>query len=673
MKKLVQDNKARLLEILPLVNHYKSRLDSLGEWWGKIALIGKINSLNVAATILADMEETKGKFSELQHNLIHNLLEENLKKLILSDTSIAQVAIDVLIRNLFERTADVGFLATDDDIREFLTTPEVDDDNLVFIENRLSEYVKKYSVYDEIIILDARGSVRAHLDKNNPVTFSSDPLIEETLNTEKDYVETFKHSDLQPGQENSLVYSCKITRTNDAHSPVLGILCLCFRFDDEMNGIFSNLMQSSDHSTMMIMDNQDKVIASNNTNEIPVGTRFPKNSGSQIITYRDKECFISTTMTNGYQGFYGLGWGGQVVTRIDTVFGQNTENVAMDVSTETMGQSSLFSAELKEIWKDSIDINEDLSLVVLNGKITAARKKATEFMPVLEAIKQIGEDTASIFDASINNLLSTVISSLLSDARFLAALAVDIMDRNLYERANDCRWWALTSAFRRILLNGKLSDADIETVTEILAYINDLYTVYTNLYLYDKSGRILAVSNDEENHIIGKMLDEQTGASATLKIHDSQQYAVSAFVKTPLYSDRHTYIYNAPITSLDTPEKTVGGIGIVFDSEPQFKDMLTEVLPRDEKGRVMDNCFAVFTDRASSIISVAHNSGLKVGDKLNIDNRYFHIENGFKHSEIIQYNDSDYALGVAVSKGYREYKTTEDYSNDVLAFVFTPF
>ncbi len=32
----------------------------------------------------------------------------------------SQVAIDILIRNLFERRADIGFLATDDDIRLFL-------------------------------------------------------------------------------------------------------------------------------------------------------------------------------------------------------------------------------------------------------------------------------------------------------------------------------------------------------------------------------------------------------------------------------------------------------------------------------------------------------------------------------------------------------------------------
>ncbi len=45
----------------------------------------------------------------------------------------------------------------------------------------------------------------------------------------------------------------------------------------------------------------------------------------------------------------------------------------------------------------------------------------------------------------------------LGDSVFLAELIVDIMDRNLYERANDCRWWALTTDFRAILENEQLS------------------------------------------------------------------------------------------------------------------------------------------------------------------------------------------------------------------------
>jgi hypothetical protein len=133
-------------------------------------------------------------------------------------------------------------------------------------------------------------------------------------------------------------------------------------------------------------------------------------------------------------------------------------------------------------------------------------------MPVLEAIKQVGTDIAHMFTSSVNSLQEvTVLSSHLNNAGFLASLAVDIMDRNLYERANDCRWWALTSAFRRNLAKTDISDLDKHQLSAILGYINNLYTVYTNLYLYDLHGEIIAVSNPKETHIVGRKVEDSTG------------------------------------------------------------------------------------------------------------------------------------------------------------------
>lgn len=56
----------------------------------------------------------------LERQLIENLVQENIRKVVLEIGSKAQVAVDILIRNLYERTADVGFLATDEDIRDSL-------------------------------------------------------------------------------------------------------------------------------------------------------------------------------------------------------------------------------------------------------------------------------------------------------------------------------------------------------------------------------------------------------------------------------------------------------------------------------------------------------------------------------------------------------------------------
>lgn len=674
MHTLLETNRSKLLSAMPAVKKYETRLEALNDWWGKISLIGKINSHNVASTILEDMSLTKDKFGELQEKLTHNLLVENLQKLVLDNASKAQVTIDLLIRNLFERTADVGFLATDDDIRVFLATAQADMQQVAFIENRLHEYVRKYSVYDEIIVFDTQGQVKAHLDKSNPISHSNDPLLAETLATDKEYVETFRYSDLQAGRKHSLIYSCKITATDQRDSRVLGVLCLCFRFDDEMKEIFSNLLQQGSSGILTVLGGDGKVIASSNEHVLPLQTSLYHSRPVAIVTHQRREYMVNTRKTTGYQGFYGLGWRGLMLTPLATAFGRDDSSASRADYADIMDQASTFPQELRDIRKASADINADLGLLVLNGKITSARKNAAEFMPVLEAIKKIGSDIASIFTDSVNSLQEvTVMSSHLDNAGFLAALATDIMDRNLYERANDCRWWALTSAFRRNLANPVVSEGDKKQITEILQYINALYTVYTNLYVYDSRGEILAVSNANEQAIVGLTVDEATGAFEALRNSDSQSYSVSPFVLTPLYGQRHTYIYNAAITDLQNDAVVLGGIGIVFDSEPQFKAMLSEILPCDEKGEILPGCFAVFSDRKKNVVAAVNHPQLQAGDSLNLDERFFALKNGQRSSEVVQYAGVNYILGIAASQGYREYKIADGYNNDVLAFVFIPF
>jgi hypothetical protein len=674
MNALLETQSAKLLSAMPVVKNFESKLAALNDWWGKIALIGKINSHNVATTILDDMHRTQNKFGELQKQLTRNLLIENVQKLVLDNSSKAQVAIDLLIRNLFERTADVGFLATDQDIREFLALEQPSAEQELFIENRLQEYVKKYSVYDEIIVFDTQGRMKAHLNKINPIRFSNDPLLAETLASEQDYLETFRYTDIQSNRLHSLIYSCKITRTDDKHSEILGVLCLCFRFDDEMKGIFDGLLMPGDHGTIAITNAEGRVIASSDERLLPLNTGLKSDQPVQIVSYKRQDYIINTRGTTGYQGFFGLGWRGLMMTALDKAFSNDESSASANDYADIIDQASTFPKELRDIRKASADINTDLGLLVLNGQIASARKNAAEFMPVLEAIKQIGSDITGIFTASVNCLQEvTVMSSHLNNAGFLASLAVDIMDRNLYERANDCRWWALTSAFRRCLAGTDLSFAASRQITEILQYINALYTVYTNLYLYDRHGRILAVSDSKQQALVGMILEEASGAAVALKNGDAQSYSVSSFATTPLYRERHTYIYNAAITDLDDPKQILGGIGIVFDSEPQFRSMLNDVLPRDKHGKVFAGCFAVFAARDKSIIGVANNAVLKIGDKLDLDDACFSLKSGQRLSKIVQYQGVNYVLGIAASKGYREYKVADAYRNDVTAVIFIPF
>lgn len=676
MKTIVNKYHSKLMSVMPQVKQYATKLESLNDWWGSVALIGKINSHRLAAVILDDMQSTKEKFGKLHSNLIDNLLFEHVNKVVVNNTAKSQVTIDILIRNLFERTADVAFLATDEDIRKFISQQSLDnkDDHLRFsIESRLCEYVKKYSVYDEIVILDVNGNVLVNLDSNNDITKSYDTLIVDTLASEEDYVETFRHSDLQPQQANSLIYSCKITEHDQPDAKVLGVLCLCFRFDDEMNAIFNSL-SDNDKNPLLLMNAEGKVIASSQPNLVPIMSNFIFNEKPNLLTYKGQEYLITNCQSNGYQGFYGLGWWAMTMIPIASAFSQDTsmeEDLNKSNTQSDLLASQLFSQALKEIYRSSKIVNEDLSLVVLNGQVTSLRNDAVEFMPVLEAIKEIGENTANIFSDSIYELQNTVLSSNRDDTAFMANLAINIMDRNLYERANDCRWWALTSAFQDILSKQNITEEEQKKLSDILSYINDLYTVYTNIYIFDTNEKIIAVSDVNQKALVGRSVDQISGSSATLKLNNSQQYIVSPFMKTPLYGNKETYIYNAAIHSNKT-QKVVGGIGIVFDSEPEFLAILNDTLPKDEQDNINDGCFALFVERTGKVLAATERSPCHIGRTLLVDSHFFEIEAGEKYSETYLFEGTEYILGVAASSGYREYKTTGDYENDVLAFVFVP-
>ncbi|PLX66922.1 MAG: chemotaxis protein CheW [Denitrovibrio sp.] len=674
---------AGIVSHMKSLEDYREELRILAGQWDLLTILGQISGTGT------NMTTTREGFKILTSELLSQLGTENLKKVTQEIGSKAQVAVDIVIRNLFERTADIGFLATDNDIRKFileserlanLTQDECDEQeinktelrqclNSMVIE-RFNEYTQKYSVYFDIILLDTKGNVLAQMDQTSKVTKSDDDLIYEALNTDQEYVEVFRETDLLPDRGDSLIYAYRVTETNSSKSRKLGVLCLCFRFENEMEGIFKNLASTHDWSVISLLDKNGCVMASSNAHQIPVGINMEMVLCEQygIVRFSGRLYLAKTCATKGYQGFYGLGWYGHVMIPIEHAFDASASTGSIDkqILHAVMEDPKLFSKELRDIPIQADRIQSELERTVWNGNITGNDPKSKI---LLWNISDAGAKTKKVFEDSIGNLHETVVASVMNNVWFWAALSVDIMDRNLYERANDCRWWALTSDFRSILAQEHVTKEDSGKMSAVLQYINNLYTVYTNLFVYDRYGVIQAVSNEVESHLIGSKLSEPW-VRETLALRDTQSYSVSYFEKTALYNARHTYIYGASITNSDSHE-VVGGIGIVFDSEPQFEEMLQDSLPRNEKGEVFEGCFGVFTDRNRVVLSSTLPE-LKTGDVLEVPSGMFAMANGEGKSEIINFENAYYAVGAHASSGYREYKTCDNYNNDVIGFVFVP-
>ena len=279
--------------------------------------------------------------------------------------------------------------------------------------------------------------------------------------------------------------------------------------------------------------------------------------------------------------------------------------------------------------------------------------------------------TSQVFSDSTNNLYETVISSALYNCGIQAALAIDIMDRNLYERANDCRWWALNSVFREELANWSVGDeGQQQHLTDILRTINSLYTVYSNLLIFDKNAKVLAVSNPTYTYLVGENL-QGNWVRQTLGLTDTQHYCVSPFIDSILYDNKSSYVYSAAIRQ-PAGNQPIGGIAIVFDALPQLETMLNETLPRKEDGTVVDGAFAVYAERSGRIIASTH-SDFKIDQFLEINREFFELEPAENCTNIVSLNDRYYAVGSCMSAGYREYKGPDDlYRNDILALVMAP-
>ncbi len=638
-------------------------LRELNQMWRMIESSAKMNCPQEAQTILPIMAATRDGFNRLEQELVDSLVGEKVANVLAAIGTKAQYVIDIVVRNLYERTADVGFLATDRELCAFVAglTDDVD-----VIRSRLLAYRHKYTVYNEIMLLDAQGNVLVQLDADAPVEGSVDPLIAQTLESDS-FVETFRATDLRPGRSQALIYSRRMHHPNTG--AVVGILCLCFDFEAEMAGIFRSHRDPEGRANMLLLDDHHRVIASADERWIATGTTVPVNLDGlpRLYIHEGREYLVRTFKAEGYQGYLGPeGWLGQVMTPVDLAFSGSSRDTLAGLNpvltTGLLSHARSFSRPLYEV----MTATETIRRVVWNGQVITAdqRGERQKLKTILEQISETGSRSNELFSQSIRDLYETVLESKLSNTEFVAELLVDLLDRNLYERADDCRWWALTPELRTALAIPTVDTSTTRKLNEILDYINSLYTVYTRIFVYDRQGRIVASSHASGGLDIPRQIGANT-LEKVLALGDEQDYHVSAFEPSPFYDQKPTYIYHAAVRDPQDERRVVGGIGIVFDGGREFEAMLRGGLSQEV------GVSAYFVDRSGRIIS-STNPACPVGSTLALEPALLNLKRGRSVSRIVEHDGQYAVMGCAASQGYREFKVSDGYVEDVIAVVFHP-
>ena len=613
-----------LIEALPLIKAYKDSFEAQNKRLSRTTLTGKISSLHDAATLFEFMETTRKNFAELQEQLVGYLLDENINKSVADALRHATAAIDMLTRNLYERSADVGFLSADSTIISYLTgeaSAAADNE----IHSHLAAYASYYTVYSEIVLLRTNGVVAASLNGANGAARTQDSFVDHALKTDE-FVQSYAISDLTG--KSSLIFAHRICSLD---TPI-GVLALVFDLQDEMTRIFESV-----GGTLAFVDGKSRVVGS--TLPKLAGETIHQNPKNQYMLRKlGRRSFLSVSApSKGYEGYKGLDWSAFGFSKL-------SNNEKKEGAQSDKKLSVLLPTKLREIVSRSEEISEDLGDVVINGELIASKTRAYALNPILENIRAIGEQTRAIFVQTESDLVQTVSQSLFDESQLLTRIALNIMDRNLYERANDCRWWANARVFK---------EANWDAAAKTLEYINSLYTVYSLLFVFDENGVIRAVSKHDGLRFVGQKCSDQTHLSA-LANRNNQAYFVSPFAASGYYGDKPTYTYYATILG---GAGVVGGVGIVFDAAAQFDSILRAALP---VGR--DGAFNLFFDDKKQVIG-STSARFKPLEPLPFD------INEFKTTMLYDWEDKEYIVALSQAQGYREYKSKE---SKIYSLLFVP-
>jgi len=619
------DRVAPLARYMDSLNDHREALAALSATWDTLALLAHLSNLKT------DMGEVRASFGELTGELLACLAEETLAHATGRLGHQAQIAVDVLVRNLFERTADIGFLATDSAIVEACIDP--DEGRLIALRRRLRVYAERYTVYSDIVLMAPDGQVLCRMNDGFHGR-SHAALVAKALGATGGYVESFEPTDFCGGAR-ALTYAWRVEQGGRA----VGVLALEFDLGQEARMVFEKL--AAEDELLAFVGPDGRVVVSNDPARLPAGQLVAAKADAVAARLGGVPHLFARRGATPYQGYGGPGWSALAMAPVELAFQTGaSEGVEVAFSGE-----NVFSARLLEVPVRAREIQRRLDRMVWNGRVHQADDSNAFSRSLLEEIAATGRRTKDVFERASGELLETVAAGLLGEARFLAGLAVDILDRNLYERANDCRWWAASPV---------LATMDANLARRTLAHINGLYTVYSNIVLFDATGRVIAASRDAGAE--GCALLEPWVVDC-LALRDPMGYVVSRFEESDLYGGAGTYVYAAPILQ---EGRAVGGVGLVFDSTPQFEAMLRAALP------TTPGAVAAFCRRDGTVVS-------RTGElPVTLPAQILALAPGEAWSGVLTEGGQSFVAGATAGSGYREFKTRDGYDETIVGVVIVP-
>ena len=328
-----------------------------------------------------------------------------------------------------------------------------------------------------------------------------------------------------------------------------------------------------------------------------------------------------------------------------------------DLADSLVGRMTQASSEISKI-------NDRTRLLSLNAQIEAARAggaTGAAFGVVASAMKGLSDKTSVVADsmaretAEANKALRRIIQALATNVRGqrlsdLALTNIDLIDRNLYERSCDVRWWATDSSPVAALTEGTAEAR--QHCAKRLGLILSSYTVYYDLVVCDLNGRVIANGRPDLYQSVGADCAQETWFRSALETRSGEDFGFQSVHESALVHGQRVLIYSCCVrTDGDVHGQPLGVLGIVFNW-----DALAQT--------IVQNTPLGAAEKAGTRVCLVNDAGLVLADtqgrqlqeRLQIPGwpQLAAEKKGFVQTT---FNDTDCCIGYAASPGYETYAT----------------
>jgi len=296
-------------------------------------------------------------------------------------------------------------------------------------------------------------------------------------------------------------------------------------------------------------------------------------------------------------------------------------------------------------------ITQQTHLLSLNARIEAARAGdsgnafavvASEMGSVAKEIGTVSQQLKTAIAANVSVMADVVGKFRGMRCQDLALNIIEIIDRNLYERSCDVRWWATDSA---VVEAAQDQTPDrCRYASSRLATILRSYTVYLDLWIADARGRVIANGLPDKYRVAGSDVSDTSWFRDAMRSGSGEDFAVADIAANTGLGGAAVATYATAIRQGgETNGRPIGVLGIFFDWAPQAKTVVTGVgLAEDEKkqSRIM------IVDANRRIIAASDGKGI-LQEIYALD--HSSGPRGF-------YTNGDKLIAYALTPGYETYK-----------------